>query len=83
MSRSDDVRGNTTDRRRRRAWLLDPESGFGGDGRTVPCHWCQRPLASPEADRFPIPGRDGGRYERGNVVPACRRCNSGREKVTA
>jgi hypothetical protein len=30
-------RGSSYDRRARRAWLISPSAGFGGDGVKVPC----------------------------------------------
>lgn len=73
-----DARGNCFARRARKLWMLSPAAGFGGDGRRVPCRWCGAALdyATVEADRWPVPGRDGGAYVRGNIVPACRRCNA-------
>lgn len=73
-----DDRGNTTNRRRRKLWLLSAESGHGGDGTSVPCHRCRAPLTyeTMDVDRI-IPGRLGGRYVRENVRPACTRCNRG------
>ena len=69
-------RGNARDRRARKLWLLSPVAGFGGNGERVPCAFCGEALdyAAVEADRFPIPGRAGGGYERGNIRPACRAC---------
>ena len=68
-----DLRGNSHNRRRRREWLLSPEAGFGGDGKRVPCYWCGKRLRTRfECDRHPDPR---GTYRRGNVVPACGRCN--------
>jgi hypothetical protein len=72
-----DKRGSSADRRRRRAWLISPASGFGGDGVKAPCYWgCGREVddSTVEADRI-IPG---GSYRRGNIVPACRPCNLAR-----
>jgi 5-methylcytosine-specific restriction endonuclease McrA len=62
-------RGNSTDRRRRRAWMLIT----WGDGTTCPCVHCGATLddSTVEADRI-VPG---GPYVRANVQPACRRCN--------
>lgn len=31
-----------------------------------------------EVDRWPVCGHDGGKYVRGNIVPACRKCNGTR-----
>lgn len=64
-----DYRGNTHDRRVRRAWLL----ATFGDGRTLACHWCRKRARTRfEVDRHPNPH---GRYTRDNIVPACPRCN--------
>ena len=73
-----DVRGSSEDRRRRREWMLSPEAGFGGNGKTVPCNWCGRRLRKFDIDRSPICGHDGGRYTRDNIVPSCRSCNINR-----
>lgn len=81
-----DLRGSTTQRHRRKLWLLgaieDAVLGlapFGGNGRTVPCVHCSKRLsyATLEADRI-IPGAAGGRYVRENVQPACGPCNKSR-----
>lgn len=71
-----DLRGNNKDRRRRKEWMLETF----GDGTTAPCHWCDAPLnyEAMTVDRHPVCGHDGGRYTRGNVVPACAACNFGR-----
>lgn len=49
-----------------------------GDGITAPCAFCRRQLLYSEMtkDRYPKPGRKGGKYERGNVRPACLSCNA-------
>lgn len=75
-----DKRGSAANRRARRAWLLSPVSGFGGDGKTVPCFHCGEPLGALafEVDRFPVCGHMGGSYRRDNVVPSCRFCNTNR-----
>lgn len=70
-----DPRGNTHDRRVRVDWLMSPKAGFGGTGKTVPCFHCGKRLRKPTVDRFPICGHRGGTYVRGNIVPACARCN--------
>lgn len=70
-----DTRGNTHDRRVRRDWIMSAAAGLGGNGRTVPCLHCGKRLRKPTIDRFPICGHDGGRYVRGNIVPACKKCN--------
>ena len=72
-----DLRGSSYARRRRREWLLSPEAGFGGTGKSVPCYHCQRRVTyvTMQVDRFPLCGHDGGRYTRDNVVPSCGACN--------
>lgn len=77
--------GNSYDRAARRRWLLSPEAGFGGDGKTVPCAFgCGTMLVDDKTqpnhitvDRYPIPKREGGRYVRGNIRPACATDNYG------
>ena len=66
-------RGSAEDRRRRKRYLLDT----WGDGITAPCVFCKAPLSyeTVTVDRFPIPGRLGGRYTRDNIRPACGDCN--------
>lgn len=61
-------------RRALNTWLL----GTDGDGITVPCAFCQRPLLFSEItrDRYPKPGRKGGRYIKGNIRAACMSCNA-------
>ena len=73
---SANIRGSAEDRRRRRRWILKTF----GNGKRAPCRWCGRQLdrATLTVDRHPICGHDGGRYVRGNVVPACSSCNSSR-----
>lgn len=67
------ARGNTTDRARRRAWLLQTY----GDGTTCRCHHCMITLTDKTitVDRI-VPGVLGGRYVRDNIRPACGTCNS-------
>jgi hypothetical protein len=69
-----DDRGSAEDRRRRKRYLLDT----WGDGTTAPCAFCKAALTfdTLTVDRFPIPGRAGGRYTRDNIRPACSQCNS-------
>lgn len=70
-------RGSSYDRRARRAWLVSPEAGFGGDGTTVPCWECGAVLTVETviADRR-IPGELGGTYRRDNIQgPHCVRCS--------
>lgn len=69
------VRGSAKDRRALTLWLLVEF----GDGSTCACSFeCGSVLDSTTLtkDRYPIPGRKGGRYVRGNVRPACLTCNS-------
>lgn len=49
-----------------------------GDGYSAPCAFCAVELDwhTMTKDRHPVPGRKGGRYVKGNVRPACGRCNS-------
>jgi hypothetical protein len=69
-------RGNSYDRRARRAFI---KAKFGLKGGYVPCHWCKRKFRKNwEIDRWPICGHEGGSYCRDNIVPACRKCNGGR-----
>lgn len=72
-----DGRGNVTNRRNRKRWLLSVRSPFGGNGWSVPCYWCRRPLTAEdlEVDRWPLCGHAGGSYRRDNIVPACSDCN--------
>ena len=67
-----DRRGNTTDRRRRKEWMLR----HWGDGEKAPCTHCDAPLhyETIEADRI----EPGGSYRRSNVQPSCRGCNLAR-----
>ncbi len=61
--------------RKLKTWML---AEFG-DGLTVLCHGtCGRHLFYSEItkDRFPKPGRKGGRYVKGNVRPMCMSCNA-------
>jgi hypothetical protein len=70
------VTGNSTDRRRRRQWLLDTF----GDGTVVQCAFgCGTELERDTltVDRFPVAGCDGGKYVHGNIRPACGPCNYG------
>lgn len=67
------ARGNTTDRARRRAFLLREF----GDGEQAPCHYCGVMLTDKTitVDRI-VPGVVGGTYTRKNIRPACSPCNS-------
>lgn len=67
-------RGSAASRRSLKAWMLETF----GDGYTAPCAFCELELDwhTMTKDRYPVPGVDGGRYERGNVRPACMSCNA-------
>jgi 5-methylcytosine-specific restriction endonuclease McrA len=71
-----DLRGNSKDRKRRKEWML---TEFG-DGTTVVCSFedCDEILTydTVTADRYPLSGKEGGRYIRSNIRPACGACNS-------
>ena len=69
-------RGSSHARRARRAWLVTPEAGWGGDGETVPCWDCGVVLEPCDiyVDRL-VPGEDGGRYTRDNIGPHCAVCS--------
>lgn len=71
---SENLRGSAEDRRRRKRYLLDT----WGDGTAAPCVFCKVALTydTVTVDRYPIPGRLGGRYTRDNIRPACGPCNS-------
>lgn len=66
------VRGNTTERAIRRAWLVT----VYGDGQHVRCFHCGTLLdvttVSPDRIR---PGVLGGTYAKDNIRPACLGCN--------
>jgi hypothetical protein len=51
-----------------------------GDGTTAQCAFegCEEVLTydTITADRYPISGKEGGRYIRSNIRPACVACNS-------
>jgi hypothetical protein len=72
------ARGGSPARRARRKWLCSEAAGFGGDGQKVPCSFCGAMLTTETvtADRYPVAGCDGGTYARGNIRPACLKCNS-------
>lgn len=72
-------RGSSHERRVRRQWLLDTY----GDGETAPCSiaWDEHCLGDVDAttltvDRHPVPGVDGGTYDKNNIRPGCGPCNS-------
>lgn len=70
------VRGNSVDRARRRAYLLKAYESDEGEG-TCRCYRCGGLLdsVSVTVDRI-VPGCQGGTYRRNNIRPACRTCNS-------
>lgn len=78
---SENLRGSAEDRRRRKRYLLDTY----GDGQTTRCAFCKGMLTydTVTVDRYPIPGRAGGRYTRDNIRPACGPCNSEDRGLTA
>lgn len=61
-------------RRALNVWML----AVFGDGLTAPCSFCGKRLFYSQLtrDRYPLPGRKGGRYVRGNIRPACLSCNA-------
>lgn len=65
---------SASERRALNCWML----AVFGDGITAPCAFCGRRLFFSELtrDRYPVPGRKGGRYVRGNIRPACMSCNA-------
>lgn len=70
-------RGSSYDRRARRAWLVSPGAGFGGDGVKVPCWECGAMLTEDTVipDRR-VPGHLGGTYRRSNIKgPHCSACS--------
>jgi 5-methylcytosine-specific restriction endonuclease McrA len=69
-------RGSSYDRRARRAWLLSPAAGFGGDGVKVPCWECGAMVSDKtiHVDRI-TPAHQGGRYIRSNIRPHCPTCS--------
>lgn len=69
-------RGNSTDRRRRKMWML----AHFGTGTSCDCVHCGASLtfATVEADRIAV----GGSYCRSNIQPSCRKCNLERSNKT-
>lgn len=69
------ARGSSSDRRARREWLLKTWAA-DRKGRCR-CYRCGKLLNARTitVDRI-VPGCLGGRYVRGNIRPACGRCNS-------
>lgn len=66
-----DQRGNTTDRKRRKLWVIDTF----GDGTFVACRmcWITVDYAGLCIDRI-VPGHLGGKYVRSNIQPSCSPC---------
>lgn len=79
MVSNGNITGSSANRRVRRRWLLKTF----GDGTTAPCSFgCGTMLVDDKTapnhiwvDRYPIPGKDGGTYKRGNIRPACGPCS--------
>lgn len=71
-----DQRGNTTDRQRRREWLLKTYASNIEGQPTCRCYRCGVLLteATMTIDRI-LPGKAGGGYRRNNIRPACGPCN--------
>jgi hypothetical protein len=70
-------RGSSYDRRARKAWLVSPEAGWGGNGVDVPCHECGVVVGDDLelfADRL-VPACQGGTYARANIAPHCELCS--------
>lgn len=69
-----DDRPSAKIRRENKQWLLDTF----GDGITALCSFCEVKLTfeTITQDRYPIPGRECGKYIKGNIRPACLSCNS-------
>jgi 5-methylcytosine-specific restriction endonuclease McrA len=70
------ARGSSSDRARRKAWLIKTYESNLGEG-TCRCYRCGILLTflTITVDRI-IPGAHGGKYTRDNIRPACARCNS-------
>ncbi len=70
------ARGNSSDRARRRAFLLRAYESNIGPG-ICRCYRCGVALveATITVDRI-VPGCLGGKYRRDNIRPACSSCNS-------
>jgi hypothetical protein len=68
------VRGSSTDRRRRREWLVQT---YGSNGRVLCWRGCGAWLTvdTLTVDRL-VPGCRGGTYRRENIRPACAPCNT-------
>lgn len=70
------ARGNAASRRARREYLVSFD-GWGNGWSWAYCVFCGRELMQETVtvDRI-IPGILGGTYAKGNIRPACLRCNS-------
>ena len=70
MTTHANARGNSTDRKRRRAWIL----WYFGNGKTAPCWECKTrvDMQTMVVDRI-IPG---GSYRRNNIRPHCWECST-------
>jgi hypothetical protein len=68
------ARGSSSDRRKRRQFLVSPEAGWGGNGVVVPCFECGTLLTvdTLTVDRI-VPGSQGGGYGYENIRPQCDR----------
>lgn len=73
------VRGNSADRKARRAFLLEKFGIYKWLFKTPICRCYRCKILLTEAqltiDRI-VPGARGGRYTRDNIRPACGTCNS-------
>lgn len=69
-----DKRSGSQKRLALRQWMLDRF----GNGLWVYCCGCEKMLTNQNMtiDRYPVPGKFGGRYTRNNVRPMCDQCNS-------
>lgn len=67
-------RGSSYSRRIRKAWLLSPASGHGGDGEKAPCWECGDPVTyeTMVVDRI----EEGGSYARRNIRIHCHLCSN-------
>lgn len=71
--RTDDKRGSSQARARRKLWLLEEF----GNGVIAYCTWCKHWITSStmHVDRV-VPG---GSYKRDNIIPSCATCNMNRK----
>lgn len=70
-----DPRGNSKSRRARKIKLLNDQQ-WGGNGKTVPCVHCGKPLDEKTVEQDRI--KPGGPYAYHNIQPACTSCNKRR-----